>query len=230
MNNRMRVCIVIPTYNESMTISEIVAKIKKGGLDILVVDDGSQDETAKLARQNGASVIVFKQNRGKGASLKAGFKHALKKGYESIVVMDGDGQHDPEDIRRFIQTAKSTDADLIIGNRMNDTKTMPFVRWITNKWMSSFISRICGQKIPDTQCGFRFIKASLLEKVRLVSSKYETESELLIRAGRERFKILSIPIKSIYNNEVSAIHPIKDAFRFLRLMINIMFEKRYNKD
>ncbi len=226
----MKVCVLIPTYNESRAIGDIVSKVQKEGFDVLVVDDGSKDKTAEIAYKTGASVIAHKENRGKGASLKAGFAHALVHGYDAVVVMDGDGQHNPEDVKRFIQTVQSTDSDMVIGNRMNNPRTMPFVRRITNRWMSNLISRICGQNIPDTQCGFRFIKRRVLEKTKLISSKYETESEILIRAGRKRFKISSIPIKSVYNGEVSTIHPFIDALRFIRLVLNIKSEERSAKD
>ena len=221
----MKLCVLIPTYNESKAIGKLVTLVRKWGLDVLVVDDGSQDNTAGIAREKDAAVIEHKKNMGKGASLKAGFEYALRNGYEAVVIMDGDGQHNPEDIGRFIKSAETTDSDLIVGNRMNNPRAMPFVRRITNRWMSNYISRICGQEIPDTQCGFRLIKRRVIEKVRLISSKYETESEILIRAGRDNFKITSIPIKSVYNNEVSTIHPLVDSFRFIRLVLNIKSEK-----
>jgi glycosyltransferase involved in cell wall biosynthesis len=224
----MKICILIPTYNESKAIGDLVASIRKYNLDVVVVDDGSKDNTADIAKENGAAVIIHKKNKGKGASLKTGFKHTLENGYEATIVIDGDGQHDPGDIERFIQTAQSTGADFIIGNRMEDPATMPWVRRLTNRWMSKFISDICGQYIPDTQCGFRFIRSNLLRSVDLISSKYETESEILIRAGRRKFKIASLPIKSTYKGEVSMIHPVKDALRFIRLILTIKLERFMN--
>ncbi len=221
----MNICVIIPTYNESKAIGELVKKIKHLGLDIVVVDDGSKDNTSEIARSGGAHVITHLKNKGKGACLKVGFKYAIEKGYEAVVVMDGDGQHDPEDIQRFINAAQSTGADLIVGNRMEDQSTMPFLRRVTNRWMSGFLSEICGHDIPDTQCGFRLIKNKLLRNIDLISSKYETESEILIRAGRQKFKIDSIPVKTIYKGEVSTINPIKDTLRFVRLMLTLKFEQ-----
>lgn len=221
----MRVCVIIPTYNESRAIADIVNRVRKMAFDVVVIDDGSNDNTGLIARQSGAHVILHATNRGKGASLKAGFVHALINKYDGIVVMDGDGQHRPEDIRRFIQHAKASGADLIIGNRMDDARTMPLIRRLTNRYMSKFISGFTGQYIPDTQCGFRFIKTDLLKKIDLTTSKYETESEMLIKAARDRFKILSIPIKSIYNDEASAIHPIKDTLRFIRLILSMLLAR-----
>ena len=225
MGKAMKVCVIIPTYNESSAIGDLVTKVRNSGLECLVIDDGSKDNTAEIARNMGAAVIAHYKNKGKGASLKIGFAYALQNSYDAVVVIDGDGQHDPFDIKRFIDTAKSTGADLVIGNRMTDVRTMPVIRQLTNRWMSDFISKMCGQEIPDTQCGFRLIRSNILQKMRLISSKYETESEILIKAGKNNHKIHSIPIKSIYNGEVSKIHPLKDAYRFARLVFNINKEK-----
>lgn len=224
----MKTCVLIPTYNESKTIAELVKQIRAEHLDCLVIDDGSMDKTAEIARSSGAAIIIHKENRGKGASLKSGFNYALEAGYEAVVVLDGDGQHNPRDVRRFIDTAMKTGADIIVGNRMGNPRSMPFIRRATNICLSSFISKMCGQLIPDTQCGFRLIRSNVLKSIKLISSKFDTESEMLIRAGKD-FKIISIPIKSIYNNEVSSINPLKDPFRFMRLIIRIRREMKKGK-
>lgn len=225
----MKVCVVIPTFNESKAIARLVRAIMRKGHDIVVIDDGSADDTAKIASKEGALVIRHPKNKGKGAAIKSGFRYALNTNCDAVIIMDGDGQHDPEDIGRFVEAAKTTDADMIIGNRMDEPLAMPWVRRVTNTWMSSFISNISGQTIPDTQCGYRLIKRRLLKDLPLVSSKYETESEILIRAGKDNFKILSIPIKSIYKDEVSTINPIKDALRFIRLIVRMKLERIFKK-
>ena len=108
---------------------------------------------------------------------------------------------------------------MIIGNRMSDARNMPFVRILTNRLMSWFLSLVTRQNIPDTQCGFRLVKRELLEKVNLVTSKYEMESEMLIKASRRGFKIKSVLVKTIYGDQKSQINPLVDTFRFVRLMI-----------
>lgn len=217
----MKACVIIPTYNESRTIGGIVADIKKRGLDVLVIDDGSTDDTGRIAQMHGARLITHIKNRGKGASLKRGFRHALREDYDAVVVIDGDGQHNPEDVSRFIKAADDTGAELIVGNRMNDTAHMPLLRRLTNSCMSRLISRFSGQHIPDSQCGFRLIKRNVLENIRLISFNFEIESEILLAAAKKRFKILSIPIKTIYQGEASKINPAIDTFRFIRMLFNI---------
>ncbi|MBM3250209.1 MAG: glycosyltransferase family 2 protein [Candidatus Omnitrophica bacterium] len=223
----MRTCIIIPTYNESREISGIVRSIRQYGLDCLVVDDGSEDNTAKIARESGALLIESTQNEGKGASLIKGFDYALSNGYDAVVTMDGDGQHLPEEINSFLRLAEASDSAILIGNRMHKTRNMPLVRVATNKFMSWLISGVAGQNIPDTQCGFRLIKKEVLQKVRLSTAKYETESELLIKASRQGFKIESVPIKSVYVGEISRIHPVLDSLRFIRFIIGQLWTTKH---
>lgn len=221
----MKICIVIPTYNEARTIGGLVTDIKKKGFDVLVIDDGSKDDTAFIASERGADIIAHKRNRGKGACIIRGFEHVLTKEYAAAVMMDGDGQHNPDDLDRFMYAAKNTDAHIIVGNRMGDTRSMPWARRVTNGFMSHVISKFAGQDIPDSQCGFRLLKRMVLERIRFMSFNFEIESEILIRAAKEKFKIISIPIKTIYQGEASRINPIVDTIRFARMLFNISKEK-----
>ncbi|NQT21913.1 MAG: glycosyltransferase family 2 protein [Candidatus Omnitrophica bacterium] len=222
----MKVCVLIPSYNESKTISGIVRSIKTKGYDVLVVDDGSTDDTAKAAAREGAVVISHGKNLGKGASIKEGFGYILSTtNYEVIIIMDGDGQHQPEEVDKFLVHADRYNDDLVIGNRMGYTKNMPLSRLLTNKLTSFLISSICKQRIPDTQCGFRLLRRSALERLDLTSSKYDTESEMLIKASRKGFKIASLPVKTIYSGEKSEIHPVKDSIRFIFLFVKSYFSR-----
>jgi len=216
----MKACVVIPAYNEAKAIGALVSEIRtRCNLDTIVIDDGSRDTTSTIAREKGAIVIKNQKNKGKGASLMEGFKYALEHGCEALITMDGDGQHLPEDLHGLLSKAQNSDAQIIIGNRMENPKDMPAFRWLTNKFMSDFISFMAGQAIPDTQCGFRLIKKEVLEKIDLSTSKYETESEILIKSARAGFKIESIPVKTVYCKEKSSINPVIDTLRFLRFVI-----------
>jgi len=214
----MRACVVIPTYNESKAIADVVRKLRHYGLEVVVIDDGSVDNTAKIAREAGATVLENQKNQGKGASLIKGFDYALKTGFDYIITMDGDGQHMPEDIPFFLRLANSSDNGIFVGNRMSKLKNMPFVRVVTNKFMSWLISLVIGQKVADTQCGFRLIKKEVLQKIKLKTAKYEIESELLIEAARQGFKIESVPIETVYAGEKSQINPFVDTLRFIKFI------------
>ena len=222
MNN---ICVLIPSYNEARTIGNIVKEVKAQGLSVYVVDDGSSDGTAAIASGAGAVVIKHEKNMGKGTSLREGFKHILKDKFEAVIIMDGDNQHEAGSIPDFVRCMREEGADMVIGNRMLDTKAMPYLRFSTNRFMSYLLSRICGQRIPDTQCGYRLIKAEVLRAVPLTTDKYEIESELLIGASKAGFKIKSIPIKSIYGGEKSQIHPFVDTLRFLSFIIKTALKK-----
>lgn len=214
----MKTCILIPSYNEEKSIGQLIKQIKGKNFDILVVDDGSNDITSQIADKEGAIVLENKINLGKGASLRKGFDYFLKTDYDAIITMDGDGQHNPDDINKFIDKSNNSNAGIIIGNRMSRPKNMPFVRWLTNRLMSLLISKFCKQHIPDTQCGFRLIKKEVLNKIKLRSHNFEIESELLIEASRLGFKIDSIPITTIYQNHKSRINPFLDTLRFIKFI------------
>jgi len=216
----MKACVLIPSYNVEDNIGDIVKRTKDMGIDPIVVDDGSTDDTEKVASENGALVMRHIKNLGKGASIKEGVDFILRMtNFDTIIIMDGDGQHNPDDIQKFIAHEREYDDDIIIGNRMSLTKNMPFVRLATNKFMSFLLSAMCKQRIPDTQCGFRLIKRRVLEKIKFESTKYDLESEILIKASRMKFKIASVPIETIYRNELSRIHPVKDTIRFIVLLV-----------
>lgn len=221
----MKIAILIPAYNEAKEIGRLARAIKGMGLLPIVVDDGSTDKTALQAEANGAKVLRNKQNLGKGASLKRGFEYMLNKGYDAVIIMDGDGQHSPDEIQKFIDAASKEENILVTGNRMTNTKKMPFDRKITNIFMSFIMSSICAQKIPDTQCGLRLIKANLLKKISVASSRFEVESEILVKASRMGTKILSIPIESRYGKESSQINPFWDTCRFIVFLLKLPFMK-----
>lgn len=215
----MRTCVIIPTYNESKNIGQIVSQIRQQNLDVLVVDDGSKDDTCVIAAEHGAKVIRNSINEGKGASLIKGFDYALKEDFRAVITMDGDGQHLVEDIPYFIRLAQYSNSSIIIGNRMHKPKNMPLTRLLTNKFMSWLISAIARQYIPDTQCGFRLMKREVLEKIKLNSRKYEIESEVLIKGSRLGYKIEAVTIKSVYNDNKSQINPFIDTVRFIKFII-----------
>jgi len=213
----LKICVLIPGYNESRTIEQVVSNTLKVINDVVVVDDGSKDDTAQLAKDAGAIVLKHEINRGKGAALKTGFNYAVENGYDAVVTMDSDGQHDPEDIPRFLNALNSFKSGIIIGSRMNDITTMPAIRKCTNKLTSYVNSTFAHQRIDDSQSGFRLITTDVFRTIKLETDRFETESEILIKASKAGFKIISVPIKTIYGEEKSKIRPVKDTYTFIRL-------------
>jgi len=218
----MKTCVLIPSYNEEKTIGNIVKDVHSLGFDVFVVDDGSTDDTEKIANEAGAFLLRHKKNEGKGFALRNGFNYILNLDYDVIITMDGDGQHSVKDIEKFITAVQNnTEIGVIVGNRMLNTKDMPYTRILTNIFMSFITSIFCRQEVSDTQCGFKLVKRVVLENIKLLTSNFEIESEILIRASRLGYKILSIPIETIYLDSslrYSKISPIIDTFRFIKFM------------
>ncbi|PYK83001.1 MAG: glycosyltransferase family 2 protein [Verrucomicrobia bacterium] len=217
--DRSRIAAVIPAYQEEKYVSEVARRARAQLQNVLVVDDGSTDATSDRARSAGVDVVVHPQNRGKGESIKTGLHYWLQRGSEYVVLLDADGQHLPEEISRFVEAAASDNqAKIFVGSRMNDTSTMPFVRRIVNRYMSGKISRACGQQIPDTQCGFRMLHRDIIPEVLSGASRFEYETEMLIIASRKGHRVASVPITTVYSDEVSSINPVRDTLRFFKLM------------
>ena len=210
----MRICIIIPVHNEANTIGPLVQNVRKEFLDVLVIDDGSSDNSRLIAEGNGATVLYHPEKKGKGFSLKEGFGYALKENYDAVITIDGDGQHDPQDLQKFLTLAQTYPISIIQGNRMQNHGGMPQLLYWTNRFMSLVISWGCGGHIADTQCGFRYISCVILKEIHLQSNDFEIETEILMKACKKGFRVYSVPIKTIYRDEKSKISPFKDTVKF----------------
>jgi len=218
MGDRSRVAAVIPAYQEEKHVAQVACRVRAQLEHVLVVDDGSTDATAESARRAGVDVIVHPQNRGKGESIKTGMRYWLDRGIDYVVLLDADGQHLPEEIVHFIDAAGQHNAKIFVGTRMNDVTSMPWVRRVVNRYMSDKISRACGQQIPDTQCGFRMLHRDLIPELLGGTNRFDYETEMLIIASRNGHRIAAVPITTVYSDEVSSIHPVRDTLRFFKLM------------
>jgi glycosyltransferase involved in cell wall biosynthesis len=216
---------VIPSYNEEKNIRSVVEKVKKYTDKVIVVDDGSTDKTSVEAEKAGAIVYKNVKNLGKADAMKVGFIYAVNAGADTILTIDGDGQHNPDEIPKFIEKLNQG-FDLVIGARRFATQQMPALRIFANSF-SSFLSTLaCKTKILDSQSGYRIIKKELVEKVKFESKRYEMETEMLIKAARCGFKIGFVEIDTIYRVEAkSKINQILDPLRFLLLVLKLSFWK-----
>jgi len=207
---------VIPCFNESASIAALVRAVRQRLPFVMVVDDGSADDTARLAQNAGAVVIRHERNSGKGAALRTGLSLAREQGFEWALTLDGDGQHAPEDLPLLLRCAGQTGASLVIGNRMYNAQTMPWLRRQVNRWMSRKLSRLAGRHLPDTQCGLRLIHLASWAALPLKTKHFEVESETLmafLAAGRQ---VEFVPIRVICRSRSSHIHPVTDSLRWLR--------------
>ncbi len=207
---------VIPCFNEARTIAPLVATVRQYLPSVMVVDDGSTDDTSSLAGGAGAVVVRHQRNLGKGAALRTGLSLALKQGFEWALTLDGDGQHAPEDLPALLQCAGQTGASLVIGSRMEDARAIPWLRRQVNRWMSRRLSRLAGRRLPDTQCGLRLIHLGIWAALPLKTERFEVESETLmafLAAGR---RVEFVPVRVIRSSRSSHIHPVADSLRWLR--------------
>lgn len=216
-----RICVVIPAYNAESTIEEVVMRTRKidPQIKIIVVDDGSKDRTAELARKAHAEVISHDRNRGKGIALQTGFSKAIANGADAIITLDADLQHAPEEIPKFVQKWLDTDADLIIGTRKHEIGKMPPLRIFTNTVSSLLVSLSAGRTVKDSQSGYRLVSRRLIETIPTQCPGYGVESELVIKAAIRGYRIEAVPIATIYGDEKSYIHPVKQPLLFIGLIL-----------
>lgn len=217
---------VIPAFNESRHIRAVIEETARfiPVSNIVIVDDGSADGTADEARSAGADVLVNTVNSGKGASLLRGFEALLERGgIEGIFTLDADGQHDPSEMMRFIEEYRRSGAEIVIGSRMGRLAGMPAIRRITNRLTSWIISVRAGQRVEDSQSGYRLISSDLLGRIEIESTRFDMESEILIKSAAAGARIAAVPITTIYGEEKSKIHPVRDTVRFLRLVWRSFF-------
>jgi glycosyltransferase involved in cell wall biosynthesis len=213
-DEKRRTLILIPVRNESAQIANIVAGCLDAGFTPWVLDDGSRDATPSLAQQAGARVLNLPP-RGKTAALRQALRQ-IPDDIDWLFLMDGDGQHRPCDLAKFWQLRHHR--DLIIGNRWADASQMPWERRLVNRLMTWLLNRLSGGTAPDTQCGFRLVRRSLIRDWFPRGNHYEFETELYLHAIRQQARIESTPLQALYADEKSKIFWPRDTWRFIRCL------------
>ena len=210
-----RIVALIPAFDEGPRIGPVVAAARRH-LAVVVVDDGSTDETAAQAQAAGATVIRQRPNAGKGAALRAGFRHAIEMGCAAVVTLDGDGQHDPTEIPAFVETYRARHPELIVGQR--DLGAMPIVRRLSNSLGGAALAVALGRTVPDNQSGYRLIGRTLMAALLdSDESGFEFEVEMIARCIALGLPLASVPIRTIYAGEPSHIRPWRHFTEFLRV-------------
>ena len=198
----MRYCVIIPTYNHSDKLSEVIASTLKITHDIIVVNDGSTDSTSSvISRFDNITCIDYKKNRGKGYALRQGFHKAKEMGFDYAITIDSDGQHNPEEIPLFIASSEQHPDAIIVGARNLNAQNMPEGNTFANKFSNFWFKLQTSISLPDTQSGFRLYPVDIVNKIHTLSGRYAYELELLVRSAWRGVKIISIPISVLYEKE-----------------------------
>ncbi len=193
--------IVVPIYNEVSIISQVIEGIKKASFtNIIVVDDGSTDDPSDAIKKTGAIYIMHTLNRGKGAAVKTGIEAAKSLGATIIVTIDGDGQHNPADIKRLIQPIQEADCEVVLGVRTHNRAQMPLLKRLANTFADIFIHMLSGLKVNDSQSGFRAYGKHALELINTRSDRYEFDSEIVREIARHQLRYKEVPIETHYTD------------------------------
>jgi len=220
-----RVCVLVPAYNAQWTLTSVLKKIRSLEIDTIVVDDGSVDETKEIASASGAHLLEHPFNRGKGAALRTGFKYILEKDYEIVITLDADGQHDPSEIPSLLKIFRNVNPDILIVSRAAEFGKMTFLRRFWNRLGVKAVARLCHADITDSQSGFRLVRTDVLRQIDLSASRFETELELLIKACKKGFSVLSVPINTQEVDGTGSSHfrPVVDTWSVCKLFLRSLF-------
>lgn len=224
---RTKVAFVIPAYNEAKSIGEVVGNLKKAAAkqhldyEIVVVDDGSRDQTAQIAKQSGAKVIKHILNTGSGGATATGLSYAQQRGFDLAATLDADGQHDPEDVMKGIGLLIKDGDDLLIGSRLINKDGMSKVKVLGNKGLTFLTYLLFGISVTDSQSGLRIFSKTALDNLKWKSSGYEFCSEMLWRAKQLGLGIKEYPVRAIYTEySRSKGQNNWNAFNIVRSLVN----------
>ena len=211
-------CVVlIPTYNNAGTLAQVISDVKEYASDVIVVNDGSTDNTAKiLTAIEDIRIISYAENRGKGYALKLGLSKAYEWGYRYAITIDSDGQHYADDIAVFVERIEQSPDTLLIGARNLTADNMPSKNTFANKFSNFWFKIETGQSLSDTQSGYRLYPLEKLQNIRLITRRYEFEVEIIVRAAWRGVKVENVPIKVYYapdDKRVSHFRPLRDFTR-----------------
>ena len=219
----MKFVVVIPAYNEMPHIEDFLRRLRDYPYEFVFVDDGSTDGTGERIEECGFKVIRHDKNRGKGAAIKTGFAYAVEGGYDAVITMDSDGQHDPELIPRFMEFLR--DADIVLGSRRKymTPANMPLDRYLVNRITSTIISLLAGHLIEDPQNGYRAFRIEVIKSLRFERDRFDFETEVLVKALRYGFRLKHVEVPVIYGAEKSHINKWKDTLRAIGLYLEFLF-------
>ena len=219
--NRERICVIVPTYNNSGTIADVLSRIYKVTQNIIVVNDGSNDNTKYILQNIGFSltIVEYEQNRGKGYALKCGFRKALSMGFRNAITIDSDGQHFPEDIPILVDAYREHPGALVIGVRNLSQDNMPGSNTFANKFSNFWFTVQTLVKLDDTQSGYRLYPISRIKNSWIFTSRYEAELELLVFSAWHDIDIRQVGVRVYYPSPEERVTHFRPGYDFFRISI-----------
>ncbi len=223
----IRVAAGIPAFQAEPSVGDVVRRTRPFVAEVLVIDDGSLDRTAEVAREAGAEVKSLTPNQGKGTALKTAFEVLFGRGFDAVITLDADGQHLPEEIPRLLEAAE-TGADLVLGTRDHLFAEMGSVRRVSNRLSSRAISLAAGRPLTDVQTGFRLYTRRLIEVTGFPGAHFEAESAVVVRAARAGFTIAAVPVRLGFADGRTTSHyrPLLDSLRIAAAVVRARLEVR----
>jgi glycosyltransferase involved in cell wall biosynthesis len=222
----VRAAALIPAFNEASTVAFVVAGLRGALAHVVVVDDGSTDETTRAARAAGAEVLTHARNLGKGQAVRTGLAHVLAGDFTHVLLLDGDMQHLPAEAVRLLDAANVSQADVVIGARVFSRSAMPATRYHANRIGSRVLSWFVGVPIDDTQSGFRVFRTDALRPIALSATGYEIETEMLVKVRRRGGRVVSVPVTAVYAGHRSKLRPVRDTTRTCFLAVYYRYIER----
>ena len=223
----LKCCVIIPTYNNSGTLSSIISGVLKFTDSVIVVNDGSTDGTSDILKQfQDITVVTHEVNKGKGIALRTGFKKAVELDLDYAVTIDSDGQHNPEDLPNFIEKIEKEPGSLIVGARNMEQSTVPGKSSFGHKFSNFWYKVETGIDLPDTQSGYRLYPVKKLKDIRYITNRFEFEIEVIVRAAWAGIRVTHVPVSVIYfpkETRVSHFRPVRDFTRVSILNTILVF-------
>jgi glycosyltransferase involved in cell wall biosynthesis len=219
-----RTLVAIPAYNEEVAIGSVVLKAREHVDEVLVVDDGSEDGTHRVARMALATVVSHRKNMGKAAAIRTAFDYARRNGHEVMVLIDGDGQHNSDEIPKMMEPILKNDADVVLGTRWGKSDGMPIYRR-AGKRALDYATAVFTGVLTDSQCGFRAFSKKAIEALDPHTAGFGVESEIIIQAKELGLKITEVPVSSRYDVEGSTLKPVEHGYRVVDSLLRIVAER-----
>ncbi len=225
MTDKTKIIAAIPAYNEEKYIGTVVLKTKQYVGEVIVVDDGSTDQTGNVARLAGATVIQHKRNKGYGASIQALLAEARRRDPDILILLDADSQHNPDEIPSLIKPIFDG-SDLIIGSRVQQSSNIPRYRRIGLRVLSYFSRILSGEKVADSECGLRALSSKAIAELKLTQNGMAISAEMIATAAERGLKIVEVPVSAIYTKDGSTLNPLVHGLGNLALIITMISERR----